>query len=100
MMEYKKFSEFADEPPLLDGAKINIVDILNKEILVIGYRLADSKYKKDNNSQCLTLQIELDEKRYVVFSGSRVLINQIEKYKAEIPFLTTIKKIDKYFSFT
>ena len=99
-MEYKKFGDFANEPALLDGAKINIVDILNKEILVIGYRLSDSKYKKENRSQCLTLQIELEGKRYVIFSGSTVLISQIEKYKTEIPFLATIKKIDKYYTFS
>jgi len=29
-----------------------------------------------------------------------VLIDQIKKYKDEIPFLTTIRKINKYYSLT
>ncbi len=99
-MAYNKFSEFANEPPVLDGSKINMSSIINKEILVIGYRITNSKYNANNSSKCLTIHIELDNIRYVVFTGSLVLIEQIEKYKEQIPFLATIKKIDKYLSFT
>lgn len=31
---------------------------------------------------------------------SVILIEQIEKYKDEIPFLATIKQIDKYYTFS
>jgi RNA-directed DNA polymerase len=74
--------------------------IINRKTLIIGFRLSDSKYSKNNNSQCLTLHIEMDGKRYVVFTGSVILIEQIEKYKEEIPFLATIKQIDKYYTFS
>jgi len=99
-MEYKRFSDFAQEPELLDGNKLKITEILNKEILVTGYRIKESKFGKDNNSKCLTIQFETDNDKYIIFTGSNVLIDQIEKYKDELPFLSTIKRIDKYYTFT
>ena len=99
-MGHKRFSDFAKESAILDGDKLSIKAIINREILIIGFRLSDSKYSKNNNSQCLTLHIELDAKRYIVFTGSIILIEQIEKYKDEMPFLATIKQIDKYYTFS
>lgn len=97
-MQYKRFSDFADEPPILDGNKMKIKEILNKEILVTGFQINPSKF--DHTDNCLTLQFKLDEENHVIFSGSQVLIDQIEKYQDKIPFLTTIKKINKYFAFS
>lgn len=81
----------------LDGTKLKIADILNKEICVTGYRVKSSKY---NDTSCLTIQFLLGEESHVAFTGSRVLLDQCQAYQEEIPFLTTIKRIDRYFSFT
>ena len=94
----KRFSDFAQENGPLDGAKLKIDDVINREITVIGCKIKESKYSKTNSSNCLTIQLEMDEKRYVVFTGSSVLIEQMEKYQHEMPFLTTIKKIDRYYT--
>jgi hypothetical protein len=95
----KRFSDFADEPEMLDGEKIQISQILNKEIEVVGYRIRQSKYGKNASGQCLTLQFVDDSgERRVVFTGSDVLIDQMKKYGDQIPFATTIKKIDKYYT--
>ena len=99
-MQYKKFSDFAKEPELLDGSKIKIEAVLNKEILVTGYRVQESKFNKSNNPKCLTIQIIMDDTKHVIFTGSKVLIDQMERYKDEIPFIAIIKKIDKYYTFT
>jgi hypothetical protein len=37
--EYPKFSDFSEEHVGLEGDKKKVEDILNKEILVIGYRI-------------------------------------------------------------
>ena len=92
----KKFTDFAKET-VLDGDKISIDGLLNEEILIIGFRIKNSKYKE---KEYLTLQIEKEEKKYVAFTGSEVLADQIKKYQEEIPFLTTIRKINKYYSLT
>lgn len=97
-MQPKRFSDFARELTPLDGAKLKIDSIVNKEILVTGVRLKTSKFKSDDASRCLTLQFELEGQRYVIFTGSSVLIGQAEKYEQEIPFVATIKKIDRYYT--
>ena len=99
-MQYKKFSDFADEEIPLDGSKVKIDDILNKEILITGYKLRNSKYERENTPKCLTLQFRIGDKKYIIFTGSNVLIDQIEKYRHEIPFVTTVKKINRYYIFT
>ena len=96
----RKFSDFAQDENILEGEKLTIASVLNKEIEVTGYRIKNSKYAKSNFEKCLSLQFELGGSKFVAFTGSNVLIDQIEKYKDEIPFLTTIIKIDKYFTFS
>jgi len=96
----KRFKDFAKEHVPLDGAKLKIDDILNKEITVIGYRVKDSKFVKANAPTCLTIQFMLGDARHVVFTGSQVLLDQCKSYESEIPFLATVKKVDKYYTFT
>ena len=64
--------------------------------MIVG-RLTKSKYI---DKKCLTIQFELNNEKHVLFTGSEVLINMIEKYKNEIPFETTIRKINKYYTFS
>ena len=94
----KRFSDFAEEQTL-DGDKVKLDDVLNKEIVVTGYVVTKSKYKSSGD-MCPKLQFEVDGARYILFTGSNVLINQIERYHDEIPFITTIKKVDKFYTFS
>jgi len=91
----ERFSDFADTPQALDGDKLKIETILNKEITIIGYKVAKGKH---NTERCLTLQVDTGEGHRVIFSGSEVLISQMEKYGERCPFVATIKKIDKYYT--
>lgn len=100
MDKRKRFSDFAEEASPMDGTKLKIEDVINKEILVINCKIRESKYSKTNSPKCLMLQFEMNGNRYVLFTGSSVLIEQMEKYKEEIPFLTTIKKVDRYYTFS
>lgn len=97
IVEYPRFSDFADDVKPLEGDKKKIEDILNKEILILDFKVKDSKQRKD--SEYATIQFKLDGIIYIIFTGSNVLIGQLNKYAANIPFYTTIKKIDKYFTF-
>lgn len=94
----KRFSDFASNDKL-DGKKIKIDDILNKEIIIKNHTTKKSKYSKEDDDY-LTLQLEMNNENYILFTGSKVLLDQIIKYKENIPFITTIKKIDRYFTFT
>ena len=97
----KKFSDFAVDESPLEGEKIKIDDIVNKEIVVLNYAVKNSKFANANSSKYLTIQFteaNSNEKK-VVFTGSTVLADQCEKYCNQIPFTATIKKIKKFYTF-
>lgn len=94
----KRFADFNTDVKPLDGEKIKIDDILNIEVNVIGYNIRKSKYGKNASGKCLALQIETAQQRRIVFTGSDVLIGQLEHYGDQIPFLATIRKIDRYYT--
>lgn len=92
----KRFSDFAKtEDSRLEGDKLKLSDILGKEILLRGYTVAKSKHY---SGEYATLQFEFSEKIHVVFVGSKVIIEQLQKYGDQLPFMTTIVKIGKYYS--
>ena len=98
MGNYPRFSDFAEEVKPFIGDKKRIDDILNQEILVLDFKIKNSK--KRQNSLYATIQFKLDDTEYSVFTGSSMLLDQLEKYKERLPFYTTIRKIDRYYTFT
>lgn len=94
----KKFSDFSQEGKPLDGAKVALESVLNKEIMIVGHKITHSRYNDAGHGKCLTLQFELAGSKQVLFTGSQVLIDQLTKYADEIPFTATIIKIDRYYT--
>lgn len=97
----KKFKDFGIKTPLQSfvGDKIKIDRIINREITVYDFRVEDSKY--GSNRKCLYLQIGIGDLKYVVFTGSTVLIETIQQVpKTEFPFATTIVKDNERFEFS
>ena len=95
----KRFSDFAEDDRPLAGEKVKIDSILNQEIVITGYRVTESKFK-NNSPKCLMVQFTKGEAQHVFFTGSSVLINQLEKYGDEIPFIATVRKIERYYTLT
>jgi hypothetical protein len=93
----ERFGDFAEEEAF-DGDKIRLDEILNKEVLVIGFKIGDSHQKK--GTQYLTIHFELDSEKHVTFTGSVVLMDQLKKYESHLPFLTVIKKINRHYTFS
>lgn len=93
----KRFSDFAKPSGIMTGDKIKIENVLGQEVQVLSYKIGDSKHKV--NSKVLTLQFTLNGEERILFTGSSVLIDQCETYKNEMPFLTTIEKVDKFYTF-
>lgn len=93
----KRFSDFASEDVGFTGDKLKLDEILGKDIIVKSFKVNDSKFK---DSKVLTLQFELDDVDYIAFTGSGVLLDQAERYKEMMPFITKIEKINKFYSFT
>lgn len=98
--EFPRFADFADEPGALDGSKLKLDDILNQEVLILGYRVRQTKYPGKGSSTCLTLQFRLedDPEMHVIFTGSGVLAEQMKKYADHVPFSAVIKKVDRYYT--
>lgn len=97
----RRFSEFATEDVPFDGQKRRVDEVLNREIVIMGARVTESKFSSEGESRkkCAMIQFREDEKVCVLFTGSQVLVNQLEKYQEEIPFMATIKRIDRYYTF-
>jgi hypothetical protein len=94
----QRFSDFAEDPEILDGNKIRIDDVLNRELVVTGYSVKDSKYSKNKSGKYLTLQIRIDNDKRVIFTGSDVLIEQMQQYGDKVPFLAVIRKVDRFYT--
>lgn len=92
------FSVFAKDKLPLPGVKKRLDEILNKEILVVDFRI--TKSKKREGSECLQIQFLCDDMVCVAFTGSSVLASQIQAVGDNIPFRTCVTKIDKYYSFS
>lgn len=99
-MDYPEFSDFAEEPKPLEGDKVKISDVLNKEIIITGHEIRDSKYPKNKSGKCLTLQFKRSKQAdpNILFTGSDVLIDQVDRYAEKIPFLATIKQVNRYYT--
>ncbi|KGO89753.1 hypothetical protein Q764_06075 [Flavobacterium suncheonense GH29-5 = DSM 17707] len=87
------------EVTYLIGKSISLDHVLNLPIKVLDFRIGPSKKKP--NTEYLTLQIETEGVKRVIFTGATVLIQQIKKVdKDKFPFNATIIKKNEYYEFT
>lgn len=98
--EFPSFSSFAKDQLPMPGTKKHIEDVLDKQILVVDYKVRKSKKREDSN--CLQLQFIYNDEVCVLFTGSSVLLDQINIIadKTSGPFYVTITRIHKYYSFS
>lgn len=86
------FSQLGVQSKNLTGVKIEIEKVLDKIITVFDFRVNGSKFSRDG--MCLSIQIEYENDKRVIFTGSAVLLEDIEKIPKEgFPFTTTIVRI-------
>lgn len=89
----KRFSDFGDVVRRLEGEKALISDLVGKEIVVEATDIFDSV--KDRGREALTIQFYYEndpEHKYVVKTGSTVLIEQARRHKEDEPYITVIAK--------
>ena len=97
--KFKDISELEPRLPHLDGRKFRMQDIIGRNILVSAYLILDGKY---STRHCVQFQyLILDDNTLgVTFSGSKVILDQLERNKCNLPFVANIKKRDnKYLKF-
>lgn len=99
----KSFKEFGIKSvsQSLQGDKIKMDRILNREIVIHDYRIEDSKFNQQRGSKCLYIQISISGTKHVVFTGSINLMECIQQVpKEDFPFITTIVKENDRYEFT
>jgi hypothetical protein len=92
----ENFSDFAESRLPMPGTKKHISQILDQEIIIVDYRILESKHRP--NTKCLQIQFLLGDEVCVAFTGSVVLLDQIKFSKDKIPFKTIINKNDNYYT--
>lgn len=101
-LNMKSFSDLNIPAPVgsFVGDKVKIAKIMNRQIIIHDSRLEESKYPKNKSGKVLILQLEVDGTKHVLFTGSDVLISQIQHVKKEdYPFIATIVKEGEHFQF-
>lgn len=96
----KKFKDFNIEVEVkaFVGDKIKISKVLNRSIVVFGFKVENSKY---NTGKCLCMQIELNGVKHIIFTGSTILLDSIQKVPTEgFPFETTVIEENEMYQFT
>lgn len=101
-MSVKKFSDFLIAVPesRFSGDKIKIAKLLNKQIVVLNYKITDSKFSDEGLKKRLDIQIELNDEKHILFTGSKILMEMIEQVgKDNFPFETVITKEGEAYQF-
>lgn len=95
------FKDFNIKPKInaFVGEKIQVQKLFNLPITVLDYKVEPSKQKQ--GTELLTLQIEKSGEKRIVFTGSVVLSDQIQRVpKNSFPFVTVIRGDNDYYEFT
>jgi hypothetical protein len=98
----KSFSELGIKPDLKKfiGEKIGIKKVLDKEIILHDFDIGPSKYPEKGNGKCLKLQITFKDELRIIFTGSTILMNIIEKInQSDLPITTTIIESNDHYEF-
>lgn len=95
----KQFSDFAIESKrCFIGPKVAIEDILEKEIIVEHFSISDSNKKP--GTECLTIQVFIDDRQQVIFTGSTFLMHSLRNLQeSDFPFKAKIIRINRHFEF-
>ena len=94
---------------VLDGDKVRIDDLLNKDIVVCGFQVSKSKYNDKGSGVCVKVQFycadDETETRKIFFSGSSVIQEQLEEAKESLDkneqpllFKSKVRKIGNYYT--
>lgn len=80
---------FDSDEEMLEGDKITIDEVLNREIILRATRVRDSEFY---DGEYIIMQIEMDGNLHIVNSSGKVLIDQAEKLEDKLPIRCKITK--------
>ena len=91
----KKFKDIADEKDRFEsyhGKKIQITDVIGVEIIIHGFRNI-----RIGNKDKVIISADVNGELSYFFTGSAVIMDRLNRYKHELPFIATIEEVtNKY----
>jgi hypothetical protein len=104
---FNKFSDFNLISKVLEGTKTSINDILDKPIAIYAFKVGVSHYKTKEYATVQYTSLDIsdpeqfkikDNEKHIFFTGSQVIIDQLNQTKDKLPFVSVIRKIQKYYT--
>ena len=84
-----------------EGTKIDIQELIDRDIILHDFKIEDSKFPKPGKEKCLHLQVAIGEIKYVSFTPTLRLIRQATSIeKGQLPITTKIIRAGKSLEFS
>ena len=95
----KSFGEVVPEKKSFNvDAKVQFAELVGKSFVVLDFELFPSKFEGCDRFAVILLKSNGDE--LITTTSSRVIMDQLEKMKDELPVKVKLEKRKKYFTFS
>ena len=97
-MSMKTFSEIVPEKKSFKvDTKVPFADLVDKSFTVLDYELFPSKFEGCDEFAVILVKSNGDQA--ITTTSSRVIMDQLEKMKSELPVKVRLERRNKYFTF-
>jgi hypothetical protein len=98
MERINEFKDVYEGPKVFEGEQVQLSELLDKAIVIKDFSELPSKY---NDGTFAVVLAEIDGKTATFSTGSKVLMEQLNKIKDKLPVRVTIKQPEgkKYYTF-
>jgi hypothetical protein len=95
----KSFGDVVPEKKSFNvDAKVPFADLVDKSFVVVDYELFPSKFEGCDKFAVILLKTNGDQQ--VTTTSSRVIMDQLEKMKNDLPVKVKLERRKKYFTFS
>ena len=97
-MSVKSFSEVVPTRKSFNvDAKVQFVELVGKSFVVLDYEMYPSKFEGCDKFAVILLKSNGDQQ--ITTTSSRVIMDQLEKMKKDLPVKVRLERKNKYFTF-
>jgi len=98
-MDVKSFGEIVPEKKNFNvDAKVQFSELVDKSFVVLDYEVYPSKFEGCRGFAVILLKSNGDE--VITTTSSRVILDQLEKLKDELPVKVRLERRNRYFTFS
>jgi len=95
----KSFGEVVPEKKSFNvDAKVQFAELVGKSFVVLDFEMFPSKFEGCDRFAVILVKSNGDE--FITTTSSRVIMDQLEKMKGELPVKVKLEKRKKYFTFS